>query len=87
MNHLLKVTAEISEVEAKYSKTVSSKLDQFNPPVGTSLATWLPLDSTTLPEAERKARLRRHFPGKPKPRTEETFEGIDLDTYKRFWKK
>ncbi|XP_071416073.1 large ribosomal subunit protein mL55 isoform X2 [Pithys albifrons albifrons] len=47
----------------------------------------LPLDSTTLPEAERKARLRRHFPGKPKPRTEETFEGIDLETYKRFWKK
>ncbi|XP_050165982.1 39S ribosomal protein L55, mitochondrial [Myiozetetes cayanensis] len=47
----------------------------------------LPLDSTTLPEAERKARLRRHFPGKPKPRTEETFEGIDLETYKQFWKK
>ncbi|NXU93787.1 RM55 protein, partial [Xiphorhynchus elegans] len=47
----------------------------------------LPLDSTTLPEAERKARLRRHFPGKSRPRVEETFDGIDLDTYKRFWKK
>ncbi|CAM9196618.1 unnamed protein product [Bubo scandiacus] len=47
----------------------------------------LPLDSSTLPEAERKARLRRHFPSKPRVETEETFEGIDLDTYKRFWKK
>ncbi|NXW59192.1 RM55 protein, partial [Eurystomus gularis] len=47
----------------------------------------LPLDSNTLPEAERKARLRRKFPGPPKAETEETFEGIDLGTYKRFWKK
>ncbi|XP_054673468.1 39S ribosomal protein L55, mitochondrial isoform X2 [Grus americana] len=47
----------------------------------------LPLDSSTLPEAERKARLRRQFPSKPKAAVEETFEGIDLGTYKRFWKK
>ncbi|XP_074899943.1 large ribosomal subunit protein mL55 [Buteo buteo] len=47
----------------------------------------LPLDSNTLPEAERKARLRRQFPSKPKAGPEETFEGIDLATYKRFWKK
>ncbi|XP_014729199.1 PREDICTED: 39S ribosomal protein L55, mitochondrial [Sturnus vulgaris] len=47
----------------------------------------LPLDSSTLPEAERKARLRRQFPSKPKAKEEETFEGIDLDTYKKFWKK
>lgn len=47
----------------------------------------LPLDSSTLPEAERKARLRKQFPSRPKARTEETFEGIDLGTYKRFWKK
>ncbi|NXT38986.1 RM55 protein, partial [Pelecanoides urinatrix] len=47
----------------------------------------LPLDSSTLPEAERKARLRRQFPSKPKAGTEETFESIDLGTYKRFWKK
>ncbi|NXX47068.1 RM55 protein, partial [Tricholaema leucomelas] len=47
----------------------------------------LPLDSSTLPEAERKARLRRQFPSKPKAEAEETFEGIDLDTYKKFWKK
>ncbi|KAM9232472.1 large ribosomal subunit protein mL55 [Leptosomus discolor] len=47
----------------------------------------LPLDSNTLPEAERKARLRRQFPSRLKARTEETFEGIDLATYKRFWKK
>ncbi|KAM6281649.1 LOW QUALITY PROTEIN: large ribosomal subunit protein mL55 [Porphyrio hochstetteri] len=46
----------------------------------------LPLDSNTLPEAERKARLRRQFPG-TKPVLEETFEGIDLGTYSRFWKK
>ncbi|XP_054045578.1 39S ribosomal protein L55, mitochondrial isoform X2 [Rissa tridactyla] len=47
----------------------------------------LPLDSSTLPEAQRKARLRRQFPSKPKAETEETFEGIDLGTYERFWKK
>ncbi|XP_054494094.1 large ribosomal subunit protein mL55 isoform X1 [Agelaius tricolor] len=47
----------------------------------------MPLDSNTLPEAERKARLRRQFPSKPKAKEEETFEGIDLDTYKKFWKK
>ncbi|NWI96021.1 RM55 protein, partial [Pitta sordida] len=47
----------------------------------------LPLDSTTLPEAERKARLRRQMRGKPKAKTEEAFESIDLETYKRFWKK
>ncbi|NWV15039.1 RM55 protein, partial [Ptilonorhynchus violaceus] len=47
----------------------------------------LPLDSSTLPEAERKARLRRQFPSKAKAKAEETFEGIDLDTYKQFWKK
>ncbi|NXO46152.1 RM55 protein, partial [Locustella ochotensis] len=47
----------------------------------------MPLDSSTLPEAERKARLRRHFPSKPKAKEEETLDGIDLDTYKKFWKK
>ncbi|KAM6375219.1 large ribosomal subunit protein mL55 [Alca torda] len=47
----------------------------------------LPLDSNTLPEAQRKARLRRQFPSKPKAGTEETFEDIDLGTYERFWKK
>ncbi|NWI60360.1 RM55 protein, partial [Calyptomena viridis] len=47
----------------------------------------LPLDSKTLPEAERKARLRRQHSGKPKAKTEETFESIDMETYKQFWKK
>ncbi|NXA05918.1 RM55 protein, partial [Sapayoa aenigma] len=47
----------------------------------------LPLDSSTLPEAERKARLRRQLRSKPKAKTEETFESIDLETYKQFWKK
>ncbi|NXU56825.1 RM55 protein, partial [Turnix velox] len=47
----------------------------------------LPLDSNTLPEAQRKARLRKQFPSKPKVEKEETFKDIDLDTYKKFWKK
>ncbi|XP_051468320.1 39S ribosomal protein L55, mitochondrial isoform X2 [Apus apus] len=47
----------------------------------------LPLDSSALPEAERKARLRRQFPSRPKAEPEETFQGIDMGTYKRFWKK
>ncbi|XP_042657674.1 39S ribosomal protein L55, mitochondrial [Tyto alba] len=47
----------------------------------------LPLDSSTLPEAERRARQRRHFPRKQMAEPEETFESIDLATYKRFWKK
>ncbi|NXK44016.1 RM55 protein, partial [Chauna torquata] len=47
----------------------------------------LPLDSSTLPEAERKARLRRQFPSRFKVRQEETFEQLDLDKYKKFWKK
>ncbi|XP_075276057.1 large ribosomal subunit protein mL55 isoform X2 [Opisthocomus hoazin] len=47
----------------------------------------LPLDSSTLPEAQRRARLRRQVPSRPKAGAEETFEGIDLGTYSRFWKK
>ncbi|XP_071590646.1 large ribosomal subunit protein mL55 [Heliangelus exortis] len=47
----------------------------------------LPLDSSTLPEEERKARLRRHFPIKMKAEEEETFDSIDMGTYKKFWKK
>ncbi|NWR78778.1 RM55 protein, partial [Centropus unirufus] len=47
----------------------------------------LPLDSNTLPDAERKARLRKQFPAKPRAKIEETFQDIDLDTYKQFWKK
>ncbi|NXN91973.1 RM55 protein, partial [Rhinopomastus cyanomelas] len=47
----------------------------------------MPLDSNTLPEAERKARLHRQFPSKTQTATEETFEGIDMGTYSRFWKK
>ncbi|NXM78230.1 RM55 protein, partial [Serilophus lunatus] len=47
----------------------------------------LPLDSTTLPEPERKARLRRQLRGKPKAKVEETFDSIDMETYKKFWKK
>ncbi|XP_067148157.1 large ribosomal subunit protein mL55 isoform X2 [Apteryx mantelli] len=47
----------------------------------------LPVDSNTLPEAERRARLRRQFPSKFKVKKEEAFEEINLDEYKRFWKK
>ncbi|NWU97911.1 RM55 protein, partial [Upupa epops] len=47
----------------------------------------LPLDSNTLPEAERKARLRRRFPSKTQTEVEETIESINMGTYSRFWKK
>ncbi|NXL87465.1 RM55 protein, partial [Alectura lathami] len=47
----------------------------------------LPLDSSTLPEAERKARLRRQFPSKFQVRKEEAFEELDMEKYKKFWKK
>uniref|UniRef100_A0A8B9BEE3 Mitochondrial ribosomal protein L55 n=1 Tax=Anser brachyrhynchus TaxID=132585 RepID=A0A8B9BEE3_9AVES len=48
----------------------------------------LPLDSNTLPEAERKARLRRQFPTKLRAREDEdTFDKLDMEKYKKFWKK
>ncbi|XP_042673140.1 39S ribosomal protein L55, mitochondrial [Centrocercus urophasianus] len=47
----------------------------------------LPLDSSTLPEAERKARLRRQFPSKLQAKQEEALEELDLEKYKKFWKK
>lgn len=48
----------------------------------------LPLDSNTLPEAERKARLRRKFPTKLRAREEEdAFGKLDMEKYKKFWKK
>ncbi|XP_021244022.1 39S ribosomal protein L55, mitochondrial isoform X2 [Numida meleagris] len=47
----------------------------------------LPVDSSTLPEAERKARLRRQFPSKLRARQEEALEELDLEKYKKFWKK
>ncbi|XP_072186510.1 large ribosomal subunit protein mL55 isoform X2 [Excalfactoria chinensis] len=47
----------------------------------------LPVDSSTLPEAERKARLRRQFPSKLRAKQEETLEELDLEKYKKFWKK
>ncbi|NWI99473.1 RM55 protein, partial [Crypturellus undulatus] len=47
----------------------------------------LPLDSNTLPEAERRARLRRQSPGKPKGPADEAFEEVDLRRYQQFWKK
>ncbi|XP_068790184.1 large ribosomal subunit protein mL55 [Struthio camelus] len=46
----------------------------------------LPLDSNALPEAERKARLRRQFPARFKAPKEEAFEDVNLDEYKKFWK-
>lgn len=52
-----------------------------------SLAPQLPLDSSTLPEAERKARLRRQFPSKLQAKQEEALEELDLEKYKKFWKK
>lgn len=47
----------------------------------------LPVDSSTLPEAERKARLRRQFPSKLRAKQEEALEELDLEKYKKFWKK
>ncbi|NWZ23994.1 RM55 protein, partial [Asarcornis scutulata] len=48
----------------------------------------LPLDSNTLPEAERKARLRRQFPTKLRAKEEEdAFDKLDMEKYKKFWKK
>ncbi|XP_065600885.1 large ribosomal subunit protein mL55 [Cyrtonyx montezumae] len=47
----------------------------------------LPVDSSTLPEAERKARLRRQFPSKLQTRQEEALEELDIEKYKKFWKK
>lgn len=46
----------------------------------------LPVDSSTLPEAERKARLRRQFPSKLRAKQEEALEELDLEKYKKFWK-
>lgn len=45
------------------------------------------MDSSTLPEAERKARLRRQFPSKLRAKQEEALEELDLEKYKKFWKK
>ncbi|NXC46775.1 RM55 protein, partial [Penelope pileata] len=47
----------------------------------------MPLDSSTLPEAERKARLRRQFPSRAPARQEEVLEELDMEKYKKFWKK
>lgn len=52
-----------------------------------SLPPQLPVDSSTLPEAERKARLRRQFPSKLRAKQEEALEELDLEKYKKFWKK
>ncbi|EOA98226.1 39S ribosomal protein L55, mitochondrial [Anas platyrhynchos] len=47
-----------------------------------------PHDSNTLPEAERKARLRRQFPTKLRAKEEEdAFDKLDMEKYKKFWKK
>ncbi|XP_042333207.1 39S ribosomal protein L55, mitochondrial [Sceloporus undulatus] len=48
----------------------------------------IPIDINTLPEAERRARLRRRDAGKLKPKQEATFEDdFKLDDYRKFWKK
>lgn len=48
----------------------------------------IPVDINTLPEAERKARLRKRDAGRLKPKDEITFEDdFKLDEYRKFWKK
>ncbi|XP_061443969.1 large ribosomal subunit protein mL55 isoform X2 [Rhineura floridana] len=48
----------------------------------------MPVDINTLPEAERKARLRKRDASKLKPKLEVTFEDdFELDDYRKFWKK
>nr|AKG62137.1 mitochondrial 39S ribosomal protein L55 [Sphenodon punctatus] len=48
----------------------------------------VPVDISTLPEAERKARLRKQEARKVKPKKEEDFEDeFNLEDYRKFWKK
>ncbi|KAJ6655113.1 hypothetical protein lerEdw1_006017 [Lerista edwardsae] len=48
----------------------------------------IPVDINTLPESERKARLRRRDAGKLKLKQETSFEDdFKLDDYRKFWKK
>uniref|UniRef100_A0A803TU48 Mitochondrial ribosomal protein L55 n=1 Tax=Anolis carolinensis TaxID=28377 RepID=A0A803TU48_ANOCA len=49
----------------------------------------IPVDINTLPEAERRARLRKRDAIKLKPKQEAVFDDDDfkLDDYRKFWKK
>ncbi|XP_062978711.1 large ribosomal subunit protein mL55 [Elgaria multicarinata webbii] len=48
----------------------------------------IPVDINTLPEAERKARLRKRDASKLKAKPETPFEDdFKLDDYRKFWKK
>ncbi|XP_044281066.1 39S ribosomal protein L55, mitochondrial [Varanus komodoensis] len=48
----------------------------------------LPVDITTLPEAERKARLRKRTAGRLKVKEEVPLEDdFKLDDYRKYWKK
>nr|XP_060638666.1 large ribosomal subunit protein mL55 [Anolis sagrei ordinatus] len=48
----------------------------------------IPIDINTLPEAERRARLRKRDGVKLKPKEEATFDDdFKLDDYRKFWKK
>ncbi|XP_053265896.1 39S ribosomal protein L55, mitochondrial [Podarcis raffonei] len=48
----------------------------------------IPVDINTLPDAERRARLRKRDTSKLKPKEETRFEDdFKLDDYRKFWKK
>ncbi|XP_048367646.1 39S ribosomal protein L55, mitochondrial [Sphaerodactylus townsendi] len=48
----------------------------------------MPVDINTLPEAERRARLRKRDSAKIKVKEEVPFEDdFNLDDYRKFWKK
>ncbi|XP_019385025.1 PREDICTED: 39S ribosomal protein L55, mitochondrial [Crocodylus porosus] len=48
----------------------------------------LPVDLSTLPDAERRARLRRRSHSKHQTKQEKLLEyDINMDQYKKFWKK
>ncbi|XP_053121415.1 39S ribosomal protein L55, mitochondrial [Hemicordylus capensis] len=48
----------------------------------------IPIDINTLPDAERRARLRKRDAHKLKPKEETPFEDdFKLEDYRKFWKK
>ncbi|XP_054847413.1 39S ribosomal protein L55, mitochondrial [Eublepharis macularius] len=47
----------------------------------------MPVDINTLPEAERRARLRRRTAGKVKTKEVQFEDDFNLDDYRKFWKK
>ncbi|XP_069794671.1 large ribosomal subunit protein mL55 isoform X2 [Narcine bancroftii] len=47
----------------------------------------MPVDISLLPEAERKARMRKHDPKKVKINEEKFEDEFKVEDYSKFWKK